>query len=359
MIDVPVRDLRAGLQALCPGLIHELVPGCRREGNVWAAPNPTRANDSRSSFKIWGNGAWREYDEPEDYGKGDILGLVAYVAGFAPRSKEGRKHAIQWAKKRLGITDGNSDVIKKIRREAAARRKKADKDEAERAARIARRVADILIQSKGASHDGFALVRRYLLEARGIDYDAIPNKCPVLRWHSGLRHWGGANWFGPAMVAPAMNGDGFKTGLHATWLHDAGGVDKAPISQAKLMLGDIKGSVVPLTYGPSGLSTVEASRQGIRGPLVLCEGIETGLSLALALPEARVWAALSIGNIDDAPVWFDCISSIIVALENDLKPQALAQRDEVLEALARRGKPLTTMQAHQGNDFNDLLKGRV
>ncbi len=47
--------------------------------------------------------------KPEDYGKGDILGLVAYVAGLAPRSKEGRKHAIQWAKKRLGITDGNSD----------------------------------------------------------------------------------------------------------------------------------------------------------------------------------------------------------------------------------------------------------
>ncbi len=35
MIDVPVRDLRAGLQALCPGLIHELVPGCRREGKVF------------------------------------------------------------------------------------------------------------------------------------------------------------------------------------------------------------------------------------------------------------------------------------------------------------------------------------
>ncbi len=59
-----------------------------------------------------------------------------------------------------------------------------------------------------------------------------------------------------------------------------------------------------------------------------------------------------------APIWFGCVSSIVVALENDTKPQALKQREAVLDALERHGKPLATMQAHAGNDFNDLLKGK-
>lgn len=218
---------------------------------------------------------------------------------------------------------------------------------------------EILTQSKGASHEGFGLVRRYLLEARGIDLDAVPNKCPVLRWHPYLKHWARDQWSGPAMIAPVMTHDGHKPAIHATFLLDAGGkVDKAPIGSPRLFLGPIGGAVVPLTYGPSGLSVEEALQQGVSGPLVLCEGIETGLSLALALPEARVWAALSLGNMAHAPVWFGCVSSIVVALENDTKPQTLKQREAVLDALERHGKPLTTMQAHAGNDFNDLLRGK-
>jgi hypothetical protein len=355
MSAVSVRDLRAGLQGLCPGLLHELVPGMRREGTVWAAPNPTRANDTRSSFKLWGNGAWREYDEPEDTGKGDILGLVAYVAGFAPRSREGRRYAIDWAKKRLGVDNGNPEAVRRIRVDAQKRQREADKEERARAARTALRMTEIWRQAKPFSGPEFGLVRRYL-RGRGIDYDAVPHACPVLKVHPHLRHWGGDNWTGPAMIAAAKNAEGVTTGIHATFLHEAGdAVTKAPIASRKLMLGPIKGSVVQLTYGPSGLSTREAQAHGVSGPVVLCEGIETGLALALSLPEARVWACLSLGNMANAPVWLPCVASIYVALENDTKPTTLKQRDSVLETLEKHGKPLATMSAHQGNDFADLL----
>jgi hypothetical protein len=167
--------------------------------------------------------------------------------------------------------------------------------------------------------------------------------------------------FGPAMIAPIMSAAGVR-GVHATWLHYS---DKTGFwfrykrDGEKQMLGEARGGFVPISHGEHGLTCSAARKAGKRTPLVLAEGIETSLALALALPECRVWACLSLGGIGAAPVHLADAGSILVALENDIKPAALKAREGVIGRLEEQaeamGVPLATMEPSTGSDFADVM----
>ena len=145
------------------------------------------------------------------------------------------------------------------------------------------------------------------------------------------------------------------TAVHVTFLHPSLPA-KAPVGPketAKLMFGAAKGSMIRISHGPEG-EPPETARQA--HPLILCEGIEDGLSLAMACPEARVWAAGSLSAMMSAPVNMSCISHIIVSKDNDWANEtALKQFDDVFETLSSFGKPIATIASHIGKDFNDLI----
>lgn len=354
MNSIPVGEIKALLQGRCPGLLHSLVPGLRREGNVFSAPNPTRAEKSRGSFKIWSNGAWKEYDSGE---AGDVLGLIAYVAGYEPKSREGRRYAIGRAKEILGLDTGDRRQLHVARKQAAERQKTVAEEALARERFIADRVRSILagaqrVDPADREHPAVA----YLI-GRGIDPALVANRFLPLLCHPNLQHWTERGHSGPALISPVMQASGAKSGLHAIFLAQRadGSWGKAVLERPKLMLGIVKGGVTPLTLGASGLTLGEASAQGQRGPVLLCEGRETGEALAIAAPDARIWCCLSLSNIAEAPVGHDAINGIIVALENDTKVQALKMRAKVLAALEGYGKPLVTMEPHVGSDFADVL----
>lgn len=346
------------LRERCPALIHELVPGARREGNVFSAPNPTRSGDARGSFKIWMNGAWKEYDEGVG---GDILGLVAYVGGHDPKSRAGRKYALAWAKERLGLVDSVPEKLRALKQRLAKKARERDREESARAQRIYLRALDIRAQSQKIDPaDADNPVVAYLA-GRGVDLAAVANPCPVIRFHPGLEHWTSEATpkpIYPAMVTAIYDAAGLFQAVHCTFLaRDAAGRwGKAPVANAKLMLGHVKGCFAPLTYGASGLPIHEALAAGVIGPALVCEGVETGLALALAAPEARVWACLSLSNIANAPVWLGCVESVVWARENDVKAQAIEQAERVGDALAAHGKPVIGMRPIGGNDFADMAK---
>ena len=96
-----------------------------------------------------------------------------------------------------------------------------------------------------------------------------------LRWHGSLEYWDAdsstlATY--PAMVAAVVNLQGDLTGIHRTWLAQDGD-GKAPVSVPKKSLGILTGSTIRLA--PHKLGT----------PLIVSEGIETGL----ACQEATSW----------------------------------------------------------------------
>jgi hypothetical protein len=367
-----VPDLRAAeikrlLQAQCPGLLFELVPGLKREGKIFCGPNPGRAGDSASSFKVKPDGRFIEFDDSEaPDGRGDILNLIALAGGHAPKSTEGRAYAFDWAKRRLGLAGADRATIARAKQKASFVRKQNEDSERRRAEFLHRKMLAIRAKSKPIV-PGDA-VHTYLKARLGIDLFAIGNRCPSLRCHDDLEHWAmpeGHSWRGPAMVALAVNRDGYVCGIHCTFIDLANAQNKfkAPVANPKLMLGDIKGSIVPLTYGPSGLATWEAVEKGVSEPVILCEGNETGVAEAVGCMDehwiagARVWACLSLSNIGNAPVDLKCVSAIFVSTENDLKPQALRQRDEAVAKLETHGKPLVLKRVHEGSDAAELLEG--
>jgi hypothetical protein len=144
----------------------------------------------------------------------------------------------------------------------------------------------------------------------------------------------------PMMVARVDGADRF--GAHRTWLR-ADGLGKAAVDPPKAMLGTCAGGAVRLSDA--------------LGPLVVAEGIETGLSLLSGLLRgpATVWAALSTSglrslHLPPAP------GRLTIAADGDAPGRAaaiaLATRAEAL------GWRVSLLPAPDGRDWNDVLAGK-
>lgn len=172
---------------------------------------------------------------------------------------------------------------------------------------------------------------RYL-RSRGINCD-LPAS---LRFQPDLMHSETGRW------VAAMIGDIEPTGgIHVTFLEKSGGV-RIKGGRRKEMRGPCRGGAVRLSEGD--------------GPLVVCEGIETGLSLVQALADQspRVWAALSTSGVRGLELPADA-RELIVAPDGD------APGREAAEALSERaswlGWMVSVLDPGDGRDWNDIVMG--
>ncbi len=167
------------------------------------------------------------------------------------------------------------------------------------------------------------------LRARGITC-ALP---PSLRWAPDLHHGPSGRWLS-AIVAEVSTGAVHRTFFEKTGARITG--------NAKMMLGPVAGGAVALADGP--------------GPLVVCEGIETGLSLASGLlgEPAAVWAALSAPGMKALRLPARP-GRLIVATDGD---DAGEDAGRVLAGAAHtRGWAVEMLPAPRGRDWNDVLRG--
>lgn len=176
------------------------------------------------------------------------------------------------------------------------------------------------------------LAERYL-RSRGIVCD-LPD---TLRFH-GACHHGPTGQRLPAMLALVEGGD--SAAVHRTWLAPDG-AGKAAVEPAKAMLGSTAGGAVRLS-GP-------CSR------LVVCEGLETGLSLLCGLLEgpAAVWAALSTSGmralrLPEKP------ERLTVAVDGD--PAGRAAGYALAERAHAAGWQVGMIDPGDGRDWNDILE---
>jgi len=169
------------------------------------------------------------------------------------------------------------------------------------------------------------------LRRRGITC-ALPDS---LRWAPDAFHGPSGRWLS-AMVGEVSTG-----AVHRTFFEKSG----ERLSQnAKLMQGPCSGGAVRLS--------------GSRGPLVVCEGIETGLSLLSGLvPEpAQVWAALSSSGmralrLPEVP------GALIVATDGD--DAGTKAGDALANDAYRLGWDVSLLPAPSGTDWNDILQGEA
>lgn len=166
------------------------------------------------------------------------------------------------------------------------------------------------------------------LRGRGITCPLPPS----LRWAADAYHGPSGQWLS-AMVADVSTG-----GVHRTFFDRAGGRIRA---NAKMMQGPCAGGAVALSEGA--------------GPLIACEGIETGLSLLSGLLDGpvRVWAALSTSGLRALHLPADP-GALIVAADGDQagheSATALAERAYCL------GWQVSLLPAPKGQDWNDVLQ---
>ncbi len=139
------------------------------------------------------------------------------------------------------------------------------------------------------------------------------------------------------MVADVSTG-----GVHRTFFEKAG----ARISgNAEMMQGPCAGGAVALSEAQGQL-------------VVVCEGIETALSLACGLLSgpAQIWAALPTSGIRGLRLP-EKPGALVIAADGDDPGRAAAH------ALATRahglGWQVSLLPAPNGRDWNDVLKGKV
>ena len=199
---------------------------------------------------------------------------------------------------------------------------------------------------KGDFKQRSARARRVWAECRSIegtraaDYlDGRAIRCALpstLRFHPFCWHASGNNF--PSLVALVEGSAAFA--VHRTYL-DPVGQGIAAIRPAKAMLGPVAGGAVRLSETSSG-------------PLVVCEGIETGLSLVMRLPKSTaVWAALSTSglkalNLPKQP------RELILAPDGD--SPGLRAAGTLADRAQRLGWQVRMMLPPVGQDWNDVLR---
>lgn len=228
------------------------------------------------------------------------------------------------ALKRLGLVEGSGHYSPPSAEEVA-RIRQAEKEQTEK------QEARALACWREAVPICGTIAETYLRH-RGITAE-LPD---TLRFHADCWHPTGKRW--PAMVALVEGAP--RLAIHRTYLRPDG-LGKAEVEPAKAMLGAVAGGAVRLTTGGE--------------KLVVCEGIETGLSLASGLLRFRptVWAALSTSGmkalrLPDPP------GHVVIATDGD---QPGKDAGQALGRIASAwGFTVGLLPAPDGMDWNDVLR---
>ncbi len=141
----------------------------------------------------------------------------------------------------------------------------------------------------------------------------------------------------PAMIASVTDLAGRQTGAHRTWLAPDGS-DKAPIDTPRRAMGDLLGHAV---------------RFGVAGDVMAAgEGIETMLSLRMALPTMPMAAALSAAHLS-AILFPDTLRRLYIARDND--PAGDGAMATLIERANAAGIEVVVVSPTLG-DFNEDLR---
>lgn len=303
--------LNATLLPQLPILVKQWLPTGRAAGSEWTALNPRRHDRRPGSFRVnLRSGRWADFATGER--GGDPVSLYAYLftdgrQGAAARALDGDKNALRPA--------------------TAANAAKAANPDADEARRIARAL------SIYAAADPISGAAKTYLLGRGLQPVPAWERLGVaiLRYPDIGKH--------PTIIAPVTGASGALEGIQRTFLTADG--RKLPVRDPKLSLGRVRGGAIRLA---------EPAEE-----LVLCEGLEDGLSLAQELPGAHVWAAPGAGMLP-AMSLPSIVSRVIIAADNDAPGERAATR--AAERFASDGRHVRIMRPDPTyKDWNDQLRG--
>ena len=311
------RKLARDAEGVCR---HYLSNG-RREGRYWLVGDVGN-NKGRSLFVRLegpesGKGAAGKWTDAKTGDHGDLLDLIGQVRGltsFRDVADEARSYL------RLPQPESPPNGAGAVPRTVGQRRE---------AARKLWSMSGIIAGTRAETY----------LRTRGIDRALAGS---ALRYHPACYHRsGGGMQTHPALIAAITDEAGTVTGVHRTWL-SSDGRHKAPVETPRRAMGDLLGH---------GVRFRDASTDS-RFVIAAGEGIETMLSLRMALPAMTAIATLSAGHLGGFAIPED-VRCIYIAADGDSAGRHGLER---LSARARAcGIEALVLRPTLG-DFNDDLR---
>lgn len=356
MSAIDIKRLVEMLAARAPALAQHLFPAGRREGREWRIGSLAGEAGSSMAIHLEGlrAGVWADFSDAN--AKGDALDLVAQTL-----FRGDKKHAVAWSRAWLGL-DGKDPAALAVTRRAVEQREKKTADDSKRRAKSAFALwLNAWERLKGTPVD------RYL-KGRAIDLDLLGRQPRALRYVPALEYWqprddgGEPDSLGrfPAMVAAIVDAQGRTIAVHRTYLQALGDgrVVKADVPNAKKTLGDYRGGCIRLWRGvdEDGRPGRPLNEALPGSAVVVTEGIEDGLSIAIAEPAYRVLVGISLSNMANLKLPA-AIATVILAKQNDKPGSAAAKAfDQVVAHFAEDGRTvLIAAPPASVKDANDLL----
>ncbi|CAI9121343.1 DUF7146 domain-containing protein [Brytella acorum] len=339
------RMLADRIGALAP----ELLPNGKRVGPEWRCGSLDGQPGQSLAVRLTGarRGVWSDFSSRE---KGDALDLVA-----ATLFRGNRRPAMDWSRRWLGLSD--MDAPSPVPRPAPsppdhdrARAAEMDRDAQRRRAKARKLWAE--------AQPGIADTPvEFYLRDRGINLRELGRAPGALRFHPAV--WNAERQTAmPAMVAAIAGPHGKHVATHRTWLGQCpdGTWGKADLERPKMVLGSFGGGCIRLWRGASGLA-LGVAPEGEN--VVICEGIETGLAVALACPDRRILAAVSISNMARLELP-ESVTDVTIAGDNDGdNPAARRALEAACRAFAEQGRTVRlAIPEIEKADWADVARGQ-
>ena len=312
--DIPIPKIVGQLTGNIAALCEYLLPNGRRDGPEWRCGSVQGEPGKSLGIHLAGAkaGIWSDF---ADGSKGDALDLIQACLGL---DKGG---AVLWAKDWLGIGDGTRAPLQP--------RPRLQHSEAPRQNNPNGTLAlDIWNRSQPAAGTP---VEAYLRH-RGINIPAPA----TLRYNPAVKYTQSGLYL-PCMVAAVQAPDRSVTAIHRTYIRDDG-QGKAGVAKPKMMLGPIGGGAVRLAP--------------VAAELLVCEGIETGLTVLEATSKS-VWVCLSAGGLKSVVLPPE-VETVIITADGDERGEKAAR--EAAGRFFAEGRKVKIAYPPKGMDFNDLAQ---
>lgn len=358
MEDIKIDEIANALRADILNLCYAIGLQGKIDHNEFVAYNPTRADKHLGSFRVCIRGAkqgiWAEFASGE---RGDPLDLINYCIFYNSTNKH---EAIEWAKQFLGVASGHRGELEKVKQRAEEQKEKAEEEQKRENELFRRRAQKIYLDAnsyiKGTPAELY-------FNARGIDFSVLKRYPKAIRFEKNCYYERdkrtGETIYMPAIVAAVNNEAGEFVAVHRTYLENINGIWHR---KNKKVLGAFAGSAIHLWRGKTRLPVSKLAEakdlDEIDRTLIICEGIEDGLSIAMACPEYRIWTALSVSNMKNVHIPKP-IDTVIIAGDNDGEEHiATIYAEQAAQAFQQQGLTVLIARPENAHDFNDELTGK-
>ncbi len=318
-MESPARVIACSLAANAEAVCRHYLSNGRRHGQYWMVGNventPGHSLYVRLTGPTYGAGAAGKWSDAATGEHGDLLDLIG-----AAMQITALKDTMEEARRFLGLPRPPTQT------KESAPAKRGSTTAAHRLWRMGQPVEGTLGE-------------RYL-EKRGLVGMA---QTRALRFHPSCFYWREGHpplepletW--PALLAKVTDLEGRLTGLHRTWLDPATAL-KAPVVPPRKAMGNLLGN---------GAHMGDAV-----GIMAAGEGLETMLSLRLALPDLAVVAALSANHLSVLKLP-KTLRRLYVAVDND--PAGRSAATSLADRSTDQGIEVIQLSPRL-SDFNDDLR---